>query len=57
MYLGGEVPENAGVSVCECGLIWMLCRWCIWVFCVFDSVGVSVCVIVSMCMNIYINLS
>lgn len=37
----GNVSENMGVSVCECGFLWLVCRWYIWVFCVFDSVGVS----------------
>lgn len=36
----GNVSENVGVSACECGFIQMVRRWCIWVFCVYDSVGV-----------------
>lgn len=37
----GNVSENVGVFIYECGFIWMVCRWYIWVFCMFESVSAS----------------
>lgn len=37
----GNVSENVCVFIYECGFIWTLCRWCIWVFCMFESVSAS----------------
>lgn len=44
-----SVSENVGVSVRERGLIWMVCRWCSWIF----SVIVWVCLGACDCERVY----